>query len=132
MGIDPVVSGLGGEIVSHGCATAVIAWYFGEHLFTAASSNILLGRSTLKQDERRSVMTKHPNEPYRIGMYRISGIIRYLARNQVSGWIRYPVSGTKQYPVLSGILYPVESHIRYYTVHHQLLSITAATDFYGI
>ena len=41
-------------------------------------------------------------------MYRISGIIPFPARNQVSGWIRYQVSGTKQYPVLSGILYPVD------------------------
>ena len=58
---------------------------------------------------------------FSLGVYRIFGIIRYPARNQVSGWIRYPVSGTKQYLVLSGILYPVESHIRYYPVHYQFL-----------
>ena len=67
-----------------------------------------------------------------VGMYRIFGIIRYPAKIQVSGWIRYPIPSTKQYPVLSGILYPVESHTRYYPVHYQLLSNTAATDFYGI
>ena len=65
-----------------------------------------------------------------LGMYQISGIIWYLARNWVSGWIRYPVSVTKRYPVLSGFLYPVESHIQYYLVHYQLLPNTA--DLYGI
>ena len=68
----------------------------------------------------------------KLGMYRISGIIRYPARNRVYGWIWYPVSGKKRYPVLSNILYPVESHIRYYLVHYQLLPNTAATDLYGI
>ena len=61
-----------------------------------------------------------------LGMYRISGIIRYPVRNQVSGWIQYPGSSTK-HPVLSGILYQVESHIRYYPVQYQLLPNT--TDF---
>ena len=45
-----------------------------------------------------------------VGMYRISGIIWYPARNRVSGWIRYPVSSTKQYPVSCRISYPVLSH----------------------
>ena len=53
-------------------------------------------------------------------MYWISGIIRYPARNRVSGWIWYPVSGKKLYPVLSW--YPVSGRIS-----HPVLSGTLPT-----
>ena len=49
-----------------------------------------------------------------IGIYRISGIIRYPARNQVSGWIRYPVFGRKRYSVdrdIPDIRYPARNQV---------------------